>query len=330
MRQLSYESLTIAVAAIRQRVEAPDDLHRKLPPQEKDARLKRMQASITGFQITGVFEPAHCVIDSYAQMVEEGVIRIVPLGKCISREQELQSVKHEKAVITLENQQLHVKNRELDATTDISTELKVYQAFTRRGLALEMAGLASYSVHERVTRELMTHLSRDPPPNFRAPTLEAVLRADKHLWIKVADHVKSNLRLDENGKLPVDKALTSFYMQADVLFHLMPTHQAGAASSKASKRSASPQQTAREAPPRPAKGLKPKFSKTRAKMPSGLHGFKPSNAKGQRICYNFNLPHGCSQNVQKDGSFEKCSRGVHQCIKCHAGHAYASCPKKQN
>ena len=36
IKQLAYEALTIAVAAIKQRVETPDEAAKKLPPQEKD------------------------------------------------------------------------------------------------------------------------------------------------------------------------------------------------------------------------------------------------------------------------------------------------------
>lgn len=337
LRQLAYESLTVAVAAIRQRVESSaDDTPQKLPPQEKDARLRVLQRAITGFEITGVYEPAHCVIDAYAQMVSDGAIRILPLSRCISREQELHSVKNDRSVITLEGQQLHVRNKGSEATADISTELKVHMAFIRRGLALEMAGLASYRVHERVIRELMIHLTRDPPPNFRAPSLEAVLRADKLLWTKVAERVKSDLKVDEHGQLPVDIALQDLHMQADILFHLLPVPLSHASASKSSKPSSPP-----ASGPSPSKSdhakksnngnkTKKNVGKSRTKMPAGLHMFKPVNAKGMRICFNYNLPHGCNLDCETvDGVF-KCSRGVHSCIKCGASHSYTSCPKKGN
>eukprot|EP00435_Cladocopium_sp_Y103_P075175 s103_g54.t1 len=66
LKQLAYESLTVAVAAIKQRIETPDETARKLPAQEKDQRLKVMRDKITGFEIKGDYEPAHCVIDAFA------------------------------------------------------------------------------------------------------------------------------------------------------------------------------------------------------------------------------------------------------------------------
>ena len=47
MRQLSYEAITVAVAAIRQRVEPhPEGQLKRLPPQERDERIRKQAASI--------------------------------------------------------------------------------------------------------------------------------------------------------------------------------------------------------------------------------------------------------------------------------------------
>ena len=40
LKQLAYEALTVAVAAIKQCVETLDESSKKLPPQEKDQRLR--------------------------------------------------------------------------------------------------------------------------------------------------------------------------------------------------------------------------------------------------------------------------------------------------
>lgn len=325
LRQLSYEALTVAVAAIRQRVEAPDET-KKLPPQEKDARLKQVQASITGFEIAGVFEPAHAVIDAYAQMLEEGAMRLLPLSKCISRELELSSVKQDQQVVLLEGSKLQVKNKALDLSMDLGTEMKVMQAFVRRGLALEMSGLASYSVHNKITNEFMVHITRDPPPGFRQPGLDAILRADKHLWTKVIDKVRSNLRPDEQGKLPIDKALMEMHMQADVLFFLLPVPLSQSQAARTSSHDSKPAKT-QVATKKDTKHMKRPMNRNRPKLPSGLHNLKPTNAKGQRICFNYNLAHGCNNECEKDGDFEKCTRGMHQCMKCHGRHSLVSCRK---
>ena len=46
-----------------QRVDTPvEGQLRKLPPQERDERAKRLAAKITGFSIQGEYEPAHVIL----------------------------------------------------------------------------------------------------------------------------------------------------------------------------------------------------------------------------------------------------------------------------
>ena len=70
-----------------------------------------------------------------------------------------------------------------------------------------MANLASYAQHEKVVREFMTRLSQTLPPGFKKVTIEAVLRADRELWTRIADRCRSDLRMNDKGKFPVDVAM---------------------------------------------------------------------------------------------------------------------------
>ena len=70
MRQLSYEAITVAVAAIRLRVEPQQEGQiKRLPPQERDERIRKQAAAITGFTIQGDYEPAHAVVDFFTTML---------------------------------------------------------------------------------------------------------------------------------------------------------------------------------------------------------------------------------------------------------------------
>ena len=275
MRQLCYESITIAIAAIKQRVEPKDD--KVLPPQERDERTKRVAGSITGFEVKGDLEPAHCVVDAYISMVEECCLKILPLSKCISRDQELNHAKVDKSIVTIENHQLQVRPKELEVFADLSTELRVQHAFTRRGLALEMANLMSYSVHEKITRSFMAHLTQTVPSAFQRPDISAILRADRELWTRAADECRSNLKAKHDS----DK------------------------------------------PPKP-----PKKGERRAKVPEGLRGYSGINKHKKRVCYNYNMAQGCQNSTKKDGKFDACNRGLHQCIKCHEAHSLMDCSHK--
>ena len=69
-------------------------------------------------------------------MIEEAAPRYLPLSKCVSRVQELLSQKVDKRIVVLEDQKLQVKNTSPDITADLSTDLKLQNAFIRRGIAL--------------------------------------------------------------------------------------------------------------------------------------------------------------------------------------------------
>ena len=329
LRQLAFESLTIAVAAIRQRVEHPGETPRKLPAQELDERLGKLRRSITGFTIAGDLEPAHTVVNMYAQMLEEGALRIFPLSKCVSRELELNSIKSDRHVFTLEGQELQMKNKQPDLTSDLGNELKVQNAFIRRGLALELAGLGTFDMHEKVTRDFMMHLTRAVPPGFKGPTIESVLRADKELWMRIADECRSDLRENETGQMPVDVAMEKFYQSPAVTFHLLPLPYASSAPANKRKAETSSQDhvAASSAPPpkKFTKKGKKGGGKGRGNLPTGLHGYTGMNKNKQRICYNYNLAHGCSNQTEQHGNTTKCQRGVHQCIKCYGAHGLQDC-----
>jgi hypothetical protein len=114
MRQLSYEAITISVAAIKQRVEPTvEGQVKRLPPQERDERMKRLSEKITGFAITGDYEPAHCIVDFFTTMIEEAAPKYLPLSKCVSREQEQMSQRVDKRIVVLEDQKLQVKTLHL-------------------------------------------------------------------------------------------------------------------------------------------------------------------------------------------------------------------------
>ena len=315
VRQLAYEALTVAVAAIRQRVDQNEDAPiRKLPAQERDERLRRLKARITGFTIHGDHEPGFSLIDSYASMMEESTFRYIPLSKCVSREQELHAFKADKKIVVMENQQLHVKDKATELSADLSNELRVQLAITRRGLAMDVAGLVTYNVYERVMREYMSHLTRPAPPRYKPADIAAVLRADKELWTRAADRCRSNLRVQADGSLPMDNAIEELYMSAQVLFYLLPLPGAkGRKRSGDSSQSTDPPKKKVKKKKQPKKkGDPPDKGPGRNRVPEGLRGFSGVNSSKQRVCFDFNLAHGCSNQTEMDHKKPKCKKGFHK------------------
>ena len=325
LRQLAYESLTVAVAAIKQRIEGPDEGSvRRLPAHERDERVRRQSTRIAGLQITGDYEPAHAVVDAFVSMLEESTLKVLPLRKCISRDQELKQAKTDKQMVVLENQQLHVKPKTLENESPLSNELRVHNAMVRRGLAMDQANLMTFAEHDKIMREFLSHLTREHPPGFRGADIQSILRADQELWIRCADQCRTNLKIGADGKLPLDVAAEALYMSSAVLFHLLPLP-----TSRVAKRSRTPPRSGEDVDKEEKikkKKKQPKSGKT--KLPEDLKGFSGVNKQKQRICYNYNLAHGCTLDAKKEqNGFMRCQRGLHQCIRCHKSHPLHSCDK---
>ena len=336
MRQLSYEAITISVAAIKQRVEPTvEGQVKKLPPQERDERMRKLSGKITGFTITGDYEPAHSIVDFFTTMIEESAPKYLPLSKCVSREQELMSQRVDKRIVVLEDQKLQVKNNSPDIHADLSTDLKLQNAFIRRGIACEQANLLTYETHEKIRHAFMAHMTRDAPPGFRGPDMACILRADRELWMKAFDRCKSDLKVNAAGQYPLDIALLDLYTSPEVVFHLLPTP--GAVSRKRSRSKSDPKNKKTRSEKSPSrkpgrKGDSKGKSKgtNRVMVPKSLKGFSGVNAKKMRICYNYNLPHGCANTTHQKEGQTRCVKGIHQCIKCFKSHPLQECGKSAN
>ena len=332
LRQLSYEAITISVAAIKQRIEpSVEGQVKRLPPQERDERMRRMSDKITGFSITGDYEPAHSIVDFFTTMIEEGAPKYLALSKCVSREQELLSQRVDKRIVVLEDQKLQVKNHAPDILADLSTDLKLQNAFIRRGIACEQANLMTYESHEKIRHAFMAHMTRDAPPGFKGPDMAAILRADRELWMRAFDKCKSDLKVNAQGKYPLDVAMLDLYTSPEVVFHLLPTP--GGSTRKRSRSKTPPKAKADKAdkpsPTRPKGkgGGKHKKPPGRVMVPNNLKGYNGLNPKKMRICYNYNLPHGCSNSTHVKEGMTRCVKGVHQCIKCYKQHPLQECGK---
>lgn len=117
--------------------------------------------------------------------------------------------------------------------------------------------------------------------------------------------------------------MLDLYESASIVFFLLPTP-------KGSKRTLDDKQD----DPKPPK-IKKKTSadrqgkdeKVRVKVPEVLKGFSGVNKAKKRICYNYNLAHGCQKSTKKQDKLNACSRGLHQCIRCYQEHPLTDCPQ---
>ena len=101
-----------------------------------------------------------------------------------------------------------------------------------------------------------------------------------------------------------------FSQTASVLFFMLPLPKSGkrARDDEGDKGRPNPvREDVRERTPKSPKKKAP----VRAKVLEGLHGYSGLNKQKKRVCYNYNLPHGCQNTAKKDGKFDACNKGLH-------------------
>lgn len=151
-----------------------DDKPRKLLAVEREHRLTQIRTRLPGILIHGHTEPADAVIDKFTAMQEEGVLRYVKWEDLISRDQAMVGVKTDSDWRSDRNG--YMKEHKVDKyePADLGTDLKLRCALQRRGVAMEMARLCSYEVHEKYVSWLLAELMRSPPEGHGKATLQQV------------------------------------------------------------------------------------------------------------------------------------------------------------
>ena len=82
---------------------------------------------------------------------------------------------------------------------DTRTDLRMRQAYARRGLAMEVADLMTFTVHEKLVEKLFMEYQRDPPPGYPQVSLRQVAEADRRAWKMVAEKSNGDLGRDAAG-----------------------------------------------------------------------------------------------------------------------------------
>ncbi|CAE7800914.1 unnamed protein product, partial [Symbiodinium sp. KB8] len=145
---LLFEAGTFVVAELRSSVAGDDDGTRKLTHQERSSRMSALRAKLGAWPITGSFEPSNALIDLAFSMVADGAVKYLAPSRCSSREAEVVSDKKDETLFRLEAASFKAARKPPNIRVDVSSELRLYQAFSRRGVALEVANICSFAAHE--------------------------------------------------------------------------------------------------------------------------------------------------------------------------------------
>ena len=329
LNRLLFEAGTFVIAGLKGSLESTEEATVKLSPEERSSRIQAIRTKLGSWPVGGAFEPSHYLIDVCSSMIREQAIKHIPPSRCGSREAEIGSSKKDDQLVKVENSVLKLSARPSPTRVDVSTDLRLYQAFSRRGLALEVAGVCSFEAHESVMRTLFDYTHRHPPPGFTGPGTEQIIRADQELWKQVSSQVKHEFAAVGGQKL-VDKALQECASASAVVFHLLPL----AKPPQPVKRpwdQVSQDPNAGKGGQKGKKGKKGKGQNqgkdsqpSNRQVPAELKGMSGTR-NGIRLCFNFNLAHGCPLECKDVNGNPTCSKGFYLCMKCGGKHSASAC-----
>lgn len=133
VRRLLFEAQTLVMAQLREQVSNPDmQMTRKLPPVEREAKMKQLRARLPGvLLLEHQLEPSHSLLNTVAQMWETRQLQHIEINKLTSREHEVLYSKSSKQ-LHIDSDKLLVKEESKVPEQAASTELQVLEALKRR------------------------------------------------------------------------------------------------------------------------------------------------------------------------------------------------------
>ncbi|CAE7564705.1 unnamed protein product [Symbiodinium sp. CCMP2592] len=323
VKRLLFESQALLLNDLREQVTQPDKWStRDVPTVERQKRMEAVRASIPGVVLEGSLEPSHGLLNAACRMEREGQLRCIAPEQCGTRMYEIQNVKAQSKVLSLEEGKLAISEEKGLPEVACGSALLLQEALKRRGVALQFAGVASYVAHERYVLKLFGHMGREPPPGYARTSVHQLLTADRQVWTRMIENEISPKR-SADGTYPVDRALLPTLETFDVTVALLPRK-----SEESKKRVATPHKPGVERDPKitkPTKGKgKGKKGTWQPSVPEAIRklGGVAETPDKKRICFSRNLPCGCTQ--------DPCPKGLHVCALCFApDHGLQECPKRK-
>ncbi|CAE7537200.1 unnamed protein product, partial [Symbiodinium necroappetens] len=209
IRKLLFESQALSLQDLKARVEPPpvDAPPRKMPVAERLAREKAQREKLNGLIWGPEMQPGQGVVDACVDMLEQNVLVYMPPHKFVSRSQEISCVKRDKSVLVDTDGGLKVTAKNHDMSCDASTEYALRQAWQRRSLAFDLAGLGTFHALEDWVNKMFLVLSRPIPPGYKPVNIHQLISADRALFIRAADALVGSLTGVPGRAKPLDEQI---------------------------------------------------------------------------------------------------------------------------
>ena len=332
------------------------DLPQKIPIEEIDERRKELAFRLEALTVDGKFKGemdcSDSLIERCIHMRRRNCLALIGFEWSTKREFDILGGSRDPVLTPTADSKGFIQMRLQQAEERpcfISSDMHFQNAYIRRGLALDMADVLAWELHEKLRLKLQAQLALSPPTGYRRVTLEQVLSADRSFWVQLAQETDGKVKRDNSGERPCDAHFSTVFKSFD--FYMTYAPRQGFDASSSSDRQSVPKTAAAAAPaaaepPRLSKKEKQaiknklkdeeisalkqkslsgpqggggKGAKSAGKggkpvrMPAELVGMCPktSAATGlSRLCYGFNL--GTCTAV---GPGKTCTKGLHGCMK---------------
>ena len=168
LRKLYFEAYAMVAADLKAKLDSGPDADgqklRRLAVVERKARWGEIKTRYPHMSFTEQLEPAHQVIDKFHSMRMEGELRYIAPHEIPTREQEMKNVRTEELIKRDATGHLKAHDESKIPEADVRTDLRMRQAYSRRGVALEIADIMTMTVHERLIEKLFMEYQSPSPP----------------------------------------------------------------------------------------------------------------------------------------------------------------------
>lgn len=311
LRRLLFEAQTLLIAQVKTLIENKvDETKLEMAPAERTHRIAEQRGRLVGMTLTGELECGYCCYDLVMKLAQHNSVVYLPPHKFVSRKAELGLDKPKKELTIEANSTVTVKDKSQELTCSTSTDLHLQEALTRRALALDLVGVATFARVEAYTRFLMSQLQNDAPPGYNRTSIQQVLRADKEAWLRLAEKLTDGVKRRPDGTLPLDTELAALQADPKVVFHLLPLPQATVHTQQVT--GGGDGQKGDEKGKGKGKGRLKRKWRAPKNMPAPLVNKQSETKGGKPLCWNYNLEHGCKSGVAGGG---QCDKGLHLCME---------------
>ena len=358
VRRLFAQAYAIALADSERFTSKEPEPIVRLHPAEREDRRKTLKARITGFDIAGENDPSVRLIDRCSTILNTGMVKYLPWAKCTTSASELLEEPEDPALRVASDGRL-TKAPECDGPDcDTSTDLLVDLALRRRAIAMDIADLSKYEVMAFWHEILKQALLRDPPPGYARVSYAQLLSADKEFFKIIAEKCREGCKrasADQATRFEIAAKEATDNFNIRLLLAPLPRSASGSsspASSPAIQSSGSDTQLKKLRDT--VAGMRGEIMQLKRKsgdsdpnvpgnssnkrnrrslngasssggggnVPPGLRGKRTRTDNREPLCFNYNLPKGCS--LAAPG--QRCPRGWHLCAEpgCKSTHSLTS------